>query len=346
MSRRRANSDFGTFCLVFGLWAIALLWPGGEVSAAGFDEASMARADAVAGGSARSQAEGWIVPPEPTFVVGGSLTVLTSKEELEPLLEVPELTQTDVVLLGLNTRYAWGKRVELYGAGTLLPKKPVQVDASVWQDATLGVLISLSKRDDPDAPPRPYDAKPPRPYDAKPRPKFAMWTQLDGGTLLGSLGHWSSAVVGGRYQQAIDDFVVLKATAGVNGTALWLDEFGFDPPRFAEVMVGGEIVLAESRVGALWLASQFYFPFIASAGGSNDELGTEYVLDPTTRANIHLGGAMSFIESWDIFVKISILDRGELARPETTLPILQGGFDQTTITVGLNHRWSFEDQEN
>lgn len=305
-----------------------------------YDEAAAPRVQTAGGGSARAQAEGWIVPPEETLVVGGGLTVLTSTEELEPLVGVPELTQTDIVMLGVATRYAWGQRVELYGAGAFLPKKPSVVDAKFWQAATLGALISLSKREDEGAPAPNY-----RYSDENPPPKFALWIQADGGTLLDDLGYWNSAIVGARYQQAIDRFVRLKASAGVNGTALWLEDFGLDAPRFAEAMVGGEIVFGEARSGALWLGTEFYFPFYSSSGGTNDDLGTEYVLDPTTRANIHIGGALTFIEDWDLYMEIALLDRGELAQPETTLPKLPEGFDQTTITVGLNHRWSFEDDD-
>ncbi|MGM0555242.1 MAG: hypothetical protein ACQEVA_02590 [Myxococcota bacterium] len=310
-----------------------------QVVAQGHDEAAVGRVQTAGGGSARSQAESWIVPPEETLVVGGGLTVLTSTEELEPLVGVPELTQTDIVMLGLTTRYAWGQRVELYGAGAFLPKKPSVVDAKFWQTATLGALISLSKRESDEETHDPYS-------NYSPFPKFALWIQADGGTLLDDLGYWNSAVVGARYQQAIDEFVRLKASAGVNGTALWLEDFGLDVPRFAEAMVGGEIVFGDARSGAVWLGTEFYFPFYSSAGGTNDDLGTEYVLDPTTRANIHIGGALTFIENWDIYMEISLLDRGELDRIETTLPKLSEGFDQTTVTLGLNHRWTFEDDES
>jgi hypothetical protein len=305
------------------------------------DEAAATRSMSTGGSSVRSQAQGWIVPPEKTLVVGGGLSVLTSTEELEPLVGVPELTQTDVVMLGLSTRYAWGKRVELFGSGTLLPKKPATVEAKFWQSASLGAVISLSKRD---TEARDFRERM-RERELAP-PKFALWTQVDGGTLLDDLGYWNSAVVGGQFQQAIDRYVRLKARLGVNGTALWLDDFGLDPPRFTEILVGGELVFGESDVGAFWIASDFYFPFYSSSGGTNDDLGTEYVLDPTTRANVHVVGALTFIEDWDIYLQISVLDRGELEQIETTLPILPEGFDQTTITLGLNHRWTFEDEDD
>jgi hypothetical protein len=48
-------------------------------------------------------------------------------------------------------------------------------------------------------------------------------------------------------------------------------------------------------------------------------------------------------EDWDLFAELVVLDRGDLSHPATTLPILDGGFDQTHLVVGLTRRFKRED---
>jgi hypothetical protein len=43
--------------------------------------------------------------------------------------------------------------------------------------------------------------------------------------------------------------------------------------------------------------------------------------------------------SLDLFLELSILDRGDLDDATTTLPILGGGFDQNRIVFGFNRRF-------
>jgi hypothetical protein len=44
-------------------------------------------------------------------------------------------------------------------------------------------------------------------------------------------------------------------------------------------------------------------------------------------------------DGWDVYASLTIIDRGELERPETTLPILDGGFDQQQLTIGVEYRF-------
>jgi hypothetical protein len=37
-----------------------------------------------------------------------------------------------------------------------------------------------------------------------------------------------------------------------------------------------------------------------------------------------------------------VIDRGEMASPDTTLPILAGGYDQTQVMVGVTRRFREE----
>ena len=63
-------------------------------------------------------------------------------------------------------------------------------------------------------------------------------------------------------------------------------------------------------------------------------------LDPSVQLGLYVGGVVSPRGSnWDLFVVYSFVDRGDLERPETTLPILDGGFDQRQLAIGVQHRF-------
>ena len=41
---------------------------------------------------------------------------------------------------------------------------------------------------------------------------------------------------------------------------------------------------------------------------------------------------------WDMFAAFTIVDRGDLSRAQTLLPMLDGGFDQKQFILGLSRR--------
>jgi hypothetical protein len=43
--------------------------------------------------------------------------------------------------------------------------------------------------------------------------------------------------------------------------------------------------------------------------------------------------------SWDLYAIYSWIDRGEADRPSTMLPIIDGGFDQQQVVLGVQHRF-------
>jgi len=48
-------------------------------------------------------------------------------------------------------------------------------------------------------------------------------------------------------------------------------------------------------------------------------------LNPRVRMNLEVGGALSLhADGWDVYASYTFVDRGELDKPETTLPILDG----------------------
>ena len=63
-------------------------------------------------------------------------------------------------------------------------------------------------------------------------------------------------------------------------------------------------------------------------------------MDPQNRVNFHIGTVLAFLRGWDLFAQYSVLDRGDLGANETTLPILEGGFDQRQLIIGINRRYN------
>jgi hypothetical protein len=52
------------------------------------------------------------------------------------------------------------------------------------------------------------------------------------------------------------------------------------------------------------------------------------------------GAAVSLrADGWNVYTSYALIDRGELDKPETTLPILDGGFDQQQIVIGVEYRF-------
>jgi len=93
---------------------------------------------------------------------------------------------------------------------------------------------------------------------------------------------------------------------------------------------------------AAWLGAQFRVPLVASPGDGDPDATTGMFLDPQTRMSFHVGVVLSYIESWDLFARVAIVDRGDFAEPGTTLPILDGGFDQTHVIFGITRRFAFD----
>jgi hypothetical protein len=211
-------------------------------------------------------------------------------------------------------RSAIGKRGELAANLDILPKQPSFTDESVWQRLSFSGRLGFGKR-------------------------YAGYAEASAGPLLGAEGLWGAGVAGLQARKSIHETLVFQLSGGASFTGIAPDGMsGMDDSAwFVEAITGGEMVFrVPNGMMAGWVGTQLRFPI---AGG---ERGTGPMLDPHTRANVDLGVVLSYIEDWDIFAELSVVDRGDLVRPETTLPILDGGFDQTQLIVGLTRRFQRE----
>jgi hypothetical protein len=274
------------------------------------EAAAAGSADSMDQGSPRSKSESWMIPPGNTGTIGGQFAFMTASGPLTDLLGGRRLEFTDVVFLRLDARYSIAGVAELIVDTTLLPKQPSYTDESVFQNAGLGFRIGLAKW-------------------------LAAALRFDGGTTVDADGAWAAATAGVEARLPIDDYVKFDLGLYGQGTALFIDD---EAPRFAEVVGNAQVVFANPGDGGLWVGTSFHFPVA-------DEPSTSYPIDPHTRANFNIGGVLSFIDDWDLYAKYSFIDRGDLPEaPDTILPILDGGFDQQQLALGVVHRFDFSKQ--
>jgi hypothetical protein len=259
--------------------------------------------------SPRSKAGPSMLMPKGSLTVGVDLSFLTADAGLGD----GPTRFTDVVLFRPRARYTPGNRVELYAGTTLLPKQPSFTDELVWQGGNLGTLVHLGGR-------------------------LAGFAQAAGGALTNGAGWWTGFDLGVQARKSLDEIVVLQGALGGATSLLFFDHETENTFWFAEVAAHGEILFqAPDQILAGWLGVDYRVP-VAHGPDEPDPLSGDY-LDPQPRVNFHLGFALAFLDDWDLFTEFAILDRGDVEDPATTLPILEGGFDQQHVVFGLMRRF-------
>lgn len=94
--------------------------------------------------------------------------------------------------------------------------------------------------------------------------------------------------------------------------------------------------------GAFWAALEYRLPWQASPARSSPDGASGAFLDPNVQTSLQFGGVLVFRE-WDVWAAYTIVDRGEIDRPEPRLPMLLGGFDQRQLSLGVQHRFGASD---
>ncbi|MDB4958546.1 MAG: hypothetical protein JWO36_6115 [Myxococcales bacterium] len=222
---------------------------------------------------------------------------------------------TDVVLFRLHGLVAIGKRLELFGGADLLPKQPSYTDELIWQGALLGARFRFGDT-------------------------LSGYARAELGPNLGRDGHWLVGESAVQYKRDLAEQALFwESTLGATYTQLSLA-----PPitkRFWQTELLAQSGLAvRDKKGTLatWLLFTFHFPLVSRPTSANPD-PTGRSIDPQTRVDVSLGMLIGISKSLDIFAEWSILDRGDVEDPRTTLPILSGGFDQQRILFGFNRRF-------
>lgn len=265
-------------------------------------------------GSRRSKARPTMIMPEDSLTIGAELGFVTADGGLgDGSLGDGKVRFTDLVLFRPRVRYAPGKKFELFAGTTLVPKQPSDTDELVWQGANLGTLIELS-------------------------PRWAMFLQAAGGPLMNDAGWWTGMDAGVQARKILEQVVVFQGALGGSGSMLIIDGPNQEPFWFAEVASHGEILFQAPRGEvAGWLGVDYRVPLAKNPATPDPAFGG--YLDPQPRVNVALGVVLAFLPNWDIYAEFAIIDRGDLDAPATTLPVLDGGFDQRHLVFGLLRRF-------
>lgn len=266
----------------------------------------------VAGASVRSYAADWLVNPFRELEVESSFRFVTAPESNLTADDDGELRFTDVGIFHAGARYSFARRFEVAAGVDLLAKQPSYLDEPAFDGADLGFRYSLGKN-------------------------WALWAGGGGGPLLDDAGAWGDAAAGLQARTSIDETIRFQASAGVSGTRLFMGEDS-GRPWFTELVSHGEALLRTPRGEvAGWLGVDYRVP-LADIDGTVQ-------IDPKVRLNFQLGFMLGYVNKWDLYMIYAVVDRGDIEEPDTTLPILDGGFDQSQIIFGAARRFDLEDDK-
>jgi len=293
------------------LWALAVVaFP--RAAFAQYSVPSQAASSSERVGTARSKVREELVSPD-GWEVGASLNFITS----EPSLGGEDLKFTDMVLLRLHGLVSVGGSVELFGGTDVLPKQPSYTDELVWQGALGGARFKVGD-------------------------SFAAWIRATGGPQLDQSGWWLGGNAALQYKLALEKVLFFEAALGWGHSQLLFDEDTDGAFFLDEIFTQVGIALRDPKNGhfGAWLMFDYFVPVLSSPDTADPVSGG--FLDPQPRVNFHLGGLIGVSESVDLFIEWSILDRGEIESGPTTLPILNGGFDQKQLLFGFMRRFGRE----
>lgn len=264
---------------------------------------AVAESHAISGWDPRGDASPWLIAPADSLRLGLENVLVTADGDLTPLLATPELALTDLVLLRLSAGYSIGGDVELLAGLTLVPKQPIATDAPALAGGVLGARVGLVEA-------------------------WATSLVASAGPTIDGAGAWANGVwtVDARY--FANAYIVFDGSAGIGATTV---SVASDTVALTELVFGGEAILQEPRKAAITAGIDFAIPFWHGEPESKP-------LDPQTRVSVHVAGILSLADQWDIALRGAVIDRGELNAPSSVLPILDGGFDQRQITLGVTYR--------
>lgn len=215
----------------------------------------------------------------------------------------PRVHFTDLALLRLHSRWTASRRVELSGSIDLLAKQPDTRTDFFLQGGSFGVKIATSRAN-------------------------AIAAGMSGGPIMGDDGFWGEVSTGVIHRSRIEEFLAFQYGGGATATGVRSGDA--DPQWQAGIAATSELIFHTPRgEWATWLGFDLELPVVHSDA-----------LDPRSRLGVTVGMVFAAVKDWDIYTEFSWRDRGTTDLPATTLPIIDGGFDQRQFAVGLTRRFS------
>lgn len=250
-----------------------------------------------------------IVMPSQHLEVAGEMAFFISNRS--PHAEA--LALTDLALLRLNLRRSFADWLELYAGMDLLPKQPSSTHALVFQGAHLGAQAEIANG-------------------------FSASLAGAAGPLFGADGVFYRTGTGFSWKTSVSEY--LRFVLGLGNGWTILD---YRQRTSSAFWLGEVITHAETQFGddnaSMWVAMDYGVPFASRPHAAAPDARRGH-LDPQVRLNLEAGATLSLhSDGWNVYTSYTIVDRGELDRPETTLPILDGGFDQQQVVVGVQYRF-------
>jgi hypothetical protein len=260
-------------------------------------------------GNMRGVAEDFLVLPD-GLDVGGKLRTVTAKASPG----MPELALTDLAFFDLDGQWAVARHYELDATATFLPKQPSTSHEHVFQGGSLALRRDLATRTA-------------IALAASASPLAGIHGEAFGGSLFVTRKH------------RLNELVSFALAAGANETIL--RPTGMAVASLGEIAGHASVLVrVPNGVWGGWLGAGYAVPVYHR--GLDPISGA--TLAPQPRLDLELGNTVQLADDWDLSATLSIIDRGDLASPATRLPILDGGFDQVQLVIGVSRRFKTEHQ--
>jgi len=251
------------------------------------------------------------LPASGVVEAGGELVLVTSDYRLG----TDRIELTDVGLLRLRVRRAFGEHVGLFAATHLLMKQPQSVDEPVWQGAVGGVVTPFGRW-------------------------FAAEVAGGGGPLLDRDGAHFELASRLLFKRPIVRYLRFELGLGTATTGLVLRPRPDAPFWFEEIATHAQAQIGEVDEGGVWIGVDYRIPYAKSPSEPVWDGLAQRSFDIGTTMGLSVGGVAEIEDTgWELFAILTVVDRGELDDPSTQLPVLDGGFDQTQVSLGVQHRF-------
>jgi hypothetical protein len=259
---------------------------------------------AAGGATGRSVAEDFFVLPDGAEL-GGRLRTINADGGLGS----GPLKLTDVALFDAELEWAIARHFELDVALSVLAKQPSSTDEAIFQ----GGSITLRR-------------------DLFAQTALALSSGAEPLVDLHGIAYGAAAFV--THKKRLNQFVSFALALGANAMFV-RPSAASDAPTLVEA-AGHAAVLVRvpNGVYGAWLGAGYAVPVFHHG---NDPV-SGMALDPQPRLDVDIGNGVQLSDDWDLTADLSIIDRGDLSNPATRLPILDGGFDQIQIMVGISRR--------
>ena len=234
----------------------------------------------------------------------GQLKLITT----DALLTGQSVSLGDLALFELAGRHSFGGRVEVAGAVDLLPKQPTTTDESAWQSASGDVRIKLARH-------------------------VALAIGGAGGHLFDHDGEWLRQTAMIDVKHPLNRYVAFDIQGGADGIELAAP--GSSGAHLTELALQTSTLFRADEVAGAWAGVAYSIPVLQ--GGVDPT--TQMALDPKPRLDLAIGAVLAVVPEWDLFVSYAVITRGDVQDRASMLPILDGGFNQHQLVVGVTRHF-------